>query len=378
LSPDFAAVVREFDLPGELASADRWGSGHINESYRVAMRDGDATRAYLLQRVNVEVFPDPVALAENIRRVTEHLREKLLAAVRADVDRRVLRLLPTRDGALCHRDAAGGYWRAFPFVEGARTHDVVTSPAMAREAALAFGRFQRDLADLPAPRLFETIPDFHDAPKRFAALVRAVEADAVGRAAGAREEIDLALAREGLATVLVEMPERVTHNDTKVNNVLMDDATGEGICVVDLETTMPGLSLHDFGDLVRSGVSDAGEDARRAGRVRADPVLFEALAEGFLEGTGGLLTPTEVGLMALSGQVMTWLIGIRFLTDHLAGDVYFRTHREGHNLERARAQFALLRSLEEQQAEFERIVERVRSRRTGGPRAPSSRSRPPR
>ncbi|MHC4472172.1 MAG: phosphotransferase enzyme family protein [Planctomycetota bacterium] len=363
--PDLGAVIREFDVPGDLVASERWGSGHINDSYRVAVREGDRERGLLLQRVNDRVFPDPVAVTENIGRVTEHLRAKLEAAGRGDLDRRVLRLVPTRDGGLCRRDAEGGYWRAYRFIDGARTHDVVTSPGMAREAARAFGEFQRDLAALPGPRLSETIPGFHGAPERFAALVRAVEEDSAGRVAGARDEIALALAREEMTGVLLdahragEMPERVTHNDTKINNVLFDSETGEGLCVIDLDTVMPGLSLHDFGDLVRTCVTDAAEDERDLERVRARPDLFAALVEGYLAAVGDLLTATERGLLLFSGKLMTFLIGIRFLTDHLSGDTYFRTHREGHNLERCRAQLRLLGSLEAQEADFVKIAARA-------------------
>jgi len=339
-------VIRRFAVEGEFLSAVPWGSGHINDSFSVTVERRGAPVRYLVQRINHTVFPDPLALMENVRRVTEHLRRRLGDA------RRHLTLVPTRDGAVVHHDPESGYWRAFPFIEGTETFDTVRSAATAREGARAFGRFQRELADLPGPRLAETIPGFHDTPARFAALAAAVEADAAGRVRAAGPEIEFALARESLGHVLTdayaagEMPERVTHNDTKINNVLFDARSGEGICVIDLDTVMPGLALYDFGGLVRTCVSPAAEDERDLSKIVVSREIHEALVDGYLAEMGDALTDAERDLLPRAGAVHTFEDGIRFLTDHLEGDRYYRVHREGQNLDRARAQFRLLERLE--------------------------------
>lgn len=359
---DLAPVVRAFRIPGEIESIEPWGSGHINDTYRVTTVTHGNRRHFLLQRINRRVFADPAAVTETIRRTTAHLRSKLGEAGAHDLDRRVLTLVETRGGQVCHRSETGDWWRVTVFVTGARSHDVVSSPRMAKEAAFAFGCFQRDLADLPPPRLPETIPGFHDTPARFRALRAAVETNVAGRGREAAPEITFALAREETTGVLLdaglrgEIPERITHNDTKINNVLFDDATGEAICVIDLDTVMPGLGLHDFGDMVRTSTCTAREDERDLDRVEAQPDLFAALVEGYVSAMGPYLTRTEKDLLAFSGRVITFEVGLRFLADHLQGDVYFKTDRPGHNLDRCRAQFALLRSLEAQDPDFRRIV----------------------
>jgi aminoglycoside phosphotransferase (APT) family kinase protein len=255
-------------------------------------------------------------------------------------------------------DEDGQFWRMYRFIEGARSHDVVEDAVQAYEAARAFGEFQRMLADLPAPRLHETISDFHNTPKRLAALKRAVEEDALGRAEGAQREIGFALERESVTRLLVEagLPERVTHNDTKINNVLLDERTGEGICVIDLETTMPGLAPFDFGDMVRTMSCRAAEDERDLSLVRMEMEMFEALARGYLSAADFLLD-LEKRMLVQAGRVITLEQGIRFLTDYLEGDTYFKVHRAGQNLDRARAQFRLEESLEENAAAMERVVE---------------------
>ncbi len=295
---------------------------------------------------------------ENIERVTAHLATKV--ADDPDHDRRALRLIPTRAGGVLHMDADGNYWRAYQFIENATTYNSVQCPEQAFQAARAFGEFQRMLADLPAPRLHDTIPDFHHTPKRFAALEQAIAADVAGRAVRCRPELDFAQARKSLTTRLVEagLPERVTHNDTKINNVLLDDATGVGTCVIDLDTVMPGLAAYDFGDMVRTATSPAPEDEQDLSRVNMEFPLFEALARGYLSTAGGFLTPPEKESLAFAGKLITFEIGIRFLTDYLSGDTYFKVHRDGHNLDRCRAQFKLVQSIEFQE---ERMAELIRS-----------------
>ena len=229
--------------------------------------------------------------------------------------------------------------------------------------AKAFGRFQQLLAELPAPRLHDTIPDFHHTPKRFSALEQAIAADAAGRAALAKPEIEFALAHQPIAGVLLDanLPERVTHNDTKFNNVMLDDATGEGICVIDLDTVMPGLAPYDFGDMVRTTTSPAMEDERDLSKVTMQFPMFEALVRGYLSSAGAFLTNAEKQLLAFSGKLITFEIGIRFLADYLMGDTYFKVHREGHNLDRCRTQFKLVESIERQEEKMDRLVESLAS-----------------
>jgi hypothetical protein len=353
---DLRAVARNFEIPGEFLSAEPYGSGHINDTYCVRFDQGGAHMRYIVQRINHNIFTKPVALMENVQRVTAHLAKKLNRE--PDSGRRSLMLIPARDGAAYYRDAGGNFWRAYVFIEKARTYDAVESPQQAFEAARAFGQFQKLLADLPAPRLHDTIPDFHHTPKRFAALERAIEADEVNRARLAKPEIAFALRHKSITGRLLEakLPERVTHNDTKFNNVMLDDATGEGICVIDLDTVMPGLALYDFGDMVRTTTSPAKEDERDLSKVTMQFAMFEGLARGYWASTADFLTAAEKQLLTFSGKLITFEIGIRFLSDYLAGDTYYKVHREGHNLDRCRTQFKLVESIEEQEEEMNKIL----------------------
>jgi Ser/Thr protein kinase RdoA (MazF antagonist) len=350
---DLRVIIRAFACSGRFLRAESFGSGHINDSYVVTVEEAKVPRRYLLQRINHHVFPDTLAVMENLRRVTAHVAGRLAAEGATDLPRRTLALVPTREGDVFHRDALGNTWRVFPFIEDAHTIDVVKTPAQAAAGARAFGRFQRHLLDLPGPRLTETIPGFHDTPARFAALFAAVARDRVGRAREAGAEIAFAREREGFCPILLDafaagaMPERVIHNDTKMNNVLLDDGTGEGICVIDLDTVMPGLSLYDFGDLVRGAMSRAAAEERDLGKVVFRPEIYEALAEGYTAEMGDFLTPAEVEFMPISGRLIAFELGMRFLTDHLQGDTYFRVHRSAQNLDRARAQFELVRKMED-------------------------------
>ncbi|HET7103037.1 MAG TPA: aminoglycoside phosphotransferase family protein [Terracidiphilus sp.] len=340
-------------------SAAPYGSGHINDTFRVEFQRAGVAVPTILQHINHNIFKQPASLMENIERVTQHLAGKV--ASEPDRERRVLRLISARDGRTWHVDAQGNHWRMYRFIGKARTYDAVQNQRQAFEAAKAFGRFQKMLADLPAPRLHDTIPDFHHTPKRFAALESAIEADEAGRAVLAKQEIEFALERKSMADVLVNagLPERVTHNDTKFNNVMLDDATGEGICVVDLDTVMPGLAAYDFGDMVRTTTSPALEDERDLRKVTMQFPMFEVLVRGYLASAGGFLTREEKQHLAFAGKLITFEIGIRFLTDFLAGDRYFKVHREGHNLDRCRTQFKLIESIEQQEEKMNRLVESV-------------------
>jgi Ser/Thr protein kinase RdoA (MazF antagonist) len=344
MADDLEAVGALFEIPGHWLDGSPWGSGHINDTHVVRYRAGGRVVRFVHQRINEAVFPDPASLMENIERVTAHQRRKLREAGADQIERRVLE------------------------VEGARTYDQVASTAQAREAARAYGVFQRHLADLPAPPLNETIPDFHHTRRRFEALLDAVRRDPHGRVRAARAEIAFIEARAELVDRLLDlarsgaMPERVTHNDTKINNVLLDDRTGEGLCVLDLDTVMPGLALYDFGDLVRTAATRAAEDERDLAKAQVELELFEALVEGYLAETGPLLTQAELDQLAFSGVLITLEMSMRFLTDHLEGDTYFKIHRPAHNLERCRAQLRLLESMEAQRDALEAVVARYRPR----------------
>jgi Phosphotransferase enzyme family len=364
---DIAGVVDAFQIEGTFLDAAPYGSGHINDTYasRVRAANGAVVR-YIHQRINHTVFRDPARLMDNIARVTEHQRRKILADG-GDPDRECLTLVPSVDGAPYHRDDGGSWWRTYLFIEGARTYDLVEKPEHAYHAGRAFGLFQRQLADLGEPRLHETIPDFHHTPKRVAAFEEALHRDVAGRAGEARETIDFAMARSGEASRLVDLqaegrvPERITHNDTKFNNVMIDDITGEGVCVIDLDTVMPGLVFFDFGDAVRTGANTALEDERDLSKVALSIERFEQLTRGFLETAGNVLTAAEIDELVFGARLNTYEIAVRFLTDHLAGDTYFKVHREGHNLERARAQFALVADMERRSDTMQAIVEQYRN-----------------
>lgn len=356
---DIRAVARQFQIDGEFIQADPYGNGHINDTYCAAFRQGSKPFRYLFQRVNHVVFKDPVGLMNNVQRVTTHLATKV--AAQRDADRRVLTLIPAHSGAGYAKDSEGNIWRAYIFIERARSYEVVENPQQALAAARAFGRFQDWLADLPAPRLQDTIPHFHHTPKRFAALEQAVMADPVNRATQARPEIAFALQRRDITSVLLDarLPERVTHNDTKFNNVLLDDATGEGICVIDLDTVMPGLAPYDFGDMVRTATSPAKEDELDLSRVRMQFPMFEALARGYLEAAAGFLTKAERQNLVAAGKLITFEIGVRFLADFLEGDRYFKVKRAHHNLDRCRTQFKLVASIEEQEDQMHKLIEHL-------------------
>ncbi len=352
-----AAAAGQFEIGGDFLEARPYGSGHINDTYQVFFRESSATHCQILQRINHKIFKRPAALMENIQRVTVHLATQV--ANEPDSIRRVLRLIPARDGRAWHVDAEDNHWRAYRFIEKARTYDAVESTDQAFQAARAFGQFQQLLASLPAPRLHDTIPDFHHAPKRFKALEDAIAADAAGRAILVKPEIEFALARQSITGVLLEanLPERVTHNDTKFNNVMLDDATGEGICVIDLDTVMPGLAPYDFGDMVRTTTSPAKEDEQDLSKVTMQFPMFEALVRGYLSTADQFLTKAEKDLLAFSGKLITFELGTRFLTDYLMGDTYFKVHRDGHNLDRCRTQFKLIESIEKQEEKMDRLVE---------------------
>jgi len=358
-SYDLRGVVSQFQVSGEFLEAAPYGTGHINDTFCVLVKQDSETVRFILQRINHNVFKNPVGVMENIRRVSEHLQAKLADPTK--VSRHVLTLVPMREGPPWYIDPGGNHWRMYYFVEGTRCYDAIESPQQAYSAARSYGEFQKLLIDLPQPRLHDTIPDFHHTAKRFQALERAIAADVAGRVALVQPEIEFALQHEPMTRVLLEadVPERVTHNDTKLGNVLLDENTGEGVCVIDLDTVMPGLVLYDFGDMVRTSTCPVREDERDLSLVTMQFPMFEAIVRGYLSTAGEFLTPVERQYLAFSGKLITFETGIRFLTDFLSGDTYFKVHRDGHNLDRCRTQFRLVESIEAQEAAMNELVRSI-------------------
>jgi Ser/Thr protein kinase RdoA (MazF antagonist) len=317
---------------------------------------------YIHQRINHDVFKDPAQVMDNLQRVTAHLRSKLSERGVRDMTRRALTLIPAQDGRSFYRSPDGEYWRTFVFIERVRTFESVESAEQAYEAGKAFGEFQHLLVDLPGGRLHDTIPHFHNTRKRFESLQKAVREDRVNRASAAKVEIEWVLAHENLCDTILramaskKIPERITHNDTKFNNVMLDVATGKAMCVVDLDTVMPGCALYDFGDMVRTTTSPTLEDELDLSKVQMRMPMFKALCRGYLE-AATFLNKYERALIAFAGKLITFTIGLRFLTDFLNGDTYFRVHRPNHNLDRARTQFRLVESIERQEDAMQKFAD---------------------
>lgn len=352
------AVAACFELGGRLVAADRYGKGHINDTYFLGVDCQGKRARYVLQRINEHVFRRPQDVMENVERVIAHLAD------RSSQDERCLALVPTRGGASYHRDETG-YWRVYPYIEGTRTYDIAPDNRIAAEAAAVFGRFQLLLDDLPGPPLHETIPAFHDTSARYAQLREAMAADAKGRAADCGAEIAFARELEKIAGTLMalqntaELPQRIAHNDTKLNNVLFDKESCQAVCVIDLDTVMPGTVLCDFGDLVRSAAGKGSEDTTDLASKSIDMSLYRSLVEGYLGTAGRFLTAVEIDHLAVSGLVITLETGVRFLTDHISGDPYFRIQRPNQNLDRCRAQFALAASIRDRLDEMQEMTERI-------------------
>jgi len=357
---DLASIARQFCTQGEPIEIAPIPVGHINDTYIVTT----AGRRYVLQRINQIVFTKPVQVMANIVRITEHIRAKV-TATDPQLAARQLEVIPTKDGGGYYRDAHDDVWRIYNFIEDAVTYDSLQSAAPAREAARMFGWFQRMLIDLPGPPLYETIPGFHNTPRRLERFQEVLKADVVHRVKDAKAEIDFVFENAALCQVLFdlvkrgEVPIRIAHNDAKINNVMLDTNTGQGVCIIDLDTVMPGLSVYDFGDLVRTATCAAAEDERDLSKVGVDITLFEALAQGFVEETHLFLTPAERRHLVFGGKLITFEQLIRFLTDYLAGDVYYKVHREGHNLDRTRTQMKLTQSIIEQEEDMNQLVERA-------------------
>ncbi len=347
---DIKHIAENFNLDGKLIRYESFGSGHINDTYCLTCEKDGRVSHYILQRINHEVFKNPPAMMENIRRVTNHIRRKLQEKHNILASRQLV-VIDTKGGADFYQDDHGNYWRLYNRIENAITYDTIESPELAYEAARMFGRFASMLTDLPGSSLHETIPDFHATPKRFKTFIEVLQKDSCNRAKDVTAEIEFVLENAGICDVLLnhankgEIPVRITHNDTKINNVLLDEKTHKGVCVIDLDTVMPGLSLYDFGDMVRTATNPADEDQRDLSKVTMRMPIFEMLLRGFAEETHTFLTPIEKKNMVFAGKLITFEQMIRFLADHLAGDIYYKIHREGHNLDRCRTQMKMVQSI---------------------------------
>ncbi|MBO5059427.1 MAG: aminoglycoside phosphotransferase family protein [Clostridia bacterium] len=351
---DLNQVLSKFNVDSKI---EEYGNGHINDTYRTTLND------CILQRINTNVFKDPEKMMDNISEVTEFLREKIKAEG-GDPDRETLTVIKTCDGKSCYRVDDDNVFRVYKFIDGTKTVEEGTKEDLYR-AGQGFGRFQRLLGDFPAETLSETIADFHNTPKRVRDLEEAVRADIAGRAASVREEIEFVRKCASFASVVTDglgdgsIPLRVTHNDTKINNILFDEETGKAICVIDLDTVMPGSALYDFGDALRIGASTAAEDETDLDAVSFDTEIFESFAKGYFSEMGSQLTEREIELLPFSAKLLTFECGARFLTDYLNGDTYFKIHREHHNLERARNQFKLVKDIAEKEEILKEIIAKL-------------------
>lgn len=357
-------ILEAFETEGETEGIEVHGNGHINDTYLVTCTRGPKEVCrYILQRMNHEIFKDPDGLMENVVGVTSFLRKKIEEAG-GDPERETLNVICLRGGGYYQKAADGTFWRLYRYVENADSFDVVEKPEDFYESAVAFGHFQKLLADYPADSLHETIPNFHNTVDRLNNFKKAVEADSMKRAADVQEEIRFVLEREADCHVLCDMlktgeiPLRVTHNDTKLNNIMLDRETGKGICVIDLDTVMPGSALYDFGDSIRFGANTGEEDEKDLSKISCDLELFALYTKGFIEGCGGTLTEKEIRMLPMGAKLMTLECGMRFLADYLEGDHYFKIDRPEHNLDRCRTQFCMVKDMEDKWEQMQEIVEK--------------------
>ena len=357
-------ILTAWKWNGSVSEPIPYGEGHINQTYAITVMSESGAKRYILQKINTDTFKDPEGLMENICGVTEFLRERAKQRG-ADSARATLHVVPTKEEKPYYQAADGSCWRIYEFVENTVCLQQVQSAEDFYQSAVAFGNFQHQLAEYPAHTLHETIPHFHDTPKRFADFQCAVAEDRMGRAAQVQREIEFVRAREAEYHVMVDLlaagklPLRVTHNDTKLNNILFDKTTGEGLCVIDLDTVMPGLALYDFGDSIRFGANSCAEDDDNYDKVELMLDYFEAYAKGFLSEAGDALNQCEIDNLAFSAKLMTFECGMRFLTDYLNGDTYFKTAYPEHNLVRAKNQFALVADMERKMEQMQQIIKNI-------------------
>lgn len=360
---DLASLVRNFRVEGRFLDGEPYGSGHINDSFLVHIVN-NISKKYLLQRVNHHVFRNIPLLMRNIEIVTRHVQKKTAKGPDSGSELKFLDFIPAQDGKYYYKDSRGNYWRMLIFLENSQSYDTVDCPEKAYTGGKMFGRFLALLADLPPESLSETIPNFHNVEKRLETFFKSVREDPLQRVKEALEEIEIVNARAEEMKCINRLgregriPERVTHNDTKFNNILFDSA-GRAVCVVDLDTVMPGYIHYDFGDAVRTSANTGAEDEKDLAKVSMDIQLFQAFSTGFLQETRTFLTKTEIEHLAFSAKLLTFIIGLRFLTDFIDGDKYFKIHHDRHNLQRTRAQFKLLKSMDEQYAEMQAIIKKL-------------------
>jgi hypothetical protein len=358
----------QFTLEGDFLLGEEIDSGHINSTYRATYRQADGKlQRYIIQAINRNVFKDPFSVMRNLERVIGHINRKVLRQ-NPDHAGQALHLFPARNGGFWVEDSERVVWRCYNCIEDCVTYDIVENTRQAFQAARAFGAFQNLVSDLDPSEIVETIPDFHHTPKRFARLLEVATADPLNRLESVKNEFAFILDREHYTSQLIDLvnagniPVRVTHNDTKINNVMIDLHSDEAVCVIDLDTVMPGLALYDFGDMIRTATSPAAEDETDLSKVEMQMPMFEALVEGYLSTAGKFLNATEIEHLVFSGKLITLEVAIRFLTDHLEGDVYFKTHRPNHNLDRCRNQLKLVEKIEAYEPEMNAFVKKARTR----------------
>ena len=352
---NFDCILDQFNINTQTSA---YGNGHINDTYLTN------TGNYILQRINNKVFTNPEQLMENIVRVTEFLKEKIIAEG-GNPDREILTVIKANNGKNYFKFDDDHYFRVYKYITDTITIEKSEAPEDLYAAGEGFGHFQMLLADFPADTLHESIADFHHTPKRVEALKKAIAEDKSGRAASVQAEIEFALENSKYASVITDgikdgsIPLRVTHNDTKINNILFDARTRKAVCVIDLDTVMPGSALYDFGDALRVGASTAAEDETDLSLVSFDTECFKSFAGGYFKEMKNSLTPREIELLPFSAKLLTYECGIRFLTDYLNGDTYFKIHREHHNLDRARNQFKLVKDIASKENELTQIIKEM-------------------
>lgn len=360
MSTDLRQIYDLFTANGTFLTCEPFGSGHIHDTYRVETAEKEKDN-YILQKLNNKIFKNIPELQHNIERVTVHLRKKLSGIPGSDIKRESLQLIPAKNGNSWIVDQEGNYWRMYIFIDNHRSYNIVDTPDKAFEGGKAIGRFQAMLADLPGEPLYETIPFFHNIEKRLETFHRIMDEDPAERVSVVEPEIDFVLKRAEEMKIILKLgregkiPLRITHNDTKFNNILLDE-NDKALCVIDLDTVMPGYVHYDFGDAIRTAANIAAEDEKELSKVKMDINLFEAYASGYLSETRKTLNPVELDYLAFAPRLITYIIALRFLTDYIDGDHYFKIHHEHHNLQRAKAQFKLVESMEEQYGEMRKII----------------------
>ena len=355
-------AIQNFDFEGKVIDKKPLKKGHINDTFCIVCEtENKQNKKYILQKINTNIFKNPDELMENVVNVTSYIR-KIVIENGGNPERETLNIIPTKNGENYYKGKDGDCFRVYKFIEDATTYDLVQNAQDFYESAVAFGNFQRLLSDFPANTLYETIPNFHNTVDRLNKLKQAIQKDAVNRVKNVKEEIDFVLNREKDCHIICdllekgEIPLRVTHNDTKLNNIMIDNKTKKAICVIDLDTVMPGTVLNDFGDSIRFGASTALEDEQDLSKVECSMELFEAYTKGFIEGVKGNLTDKEKEMLPMGAKIITLECGIRFLTDYLQGDTYFKIDRDNHNLDRARTQFKLVLDMENKWEQMKNIV----------------------